>query len=142
MKGLSLVGMIGKAQFLYRGKRLLIEPVVLRTFQVDCHRALIVPPFFVYSCRITAKEPIRTIPSTAHMRSRLLTHKRKLLLHNICALGQRIVKVYDPRKLGALANLFFTSFSSYLVYRLHVVCNPLSLSCCYRMKEMVWMEMS
>lgn len=111
-------------------------------FPMDCHRALMVP-FFVCSCRITAKEPVRTIPSTAHMRSHVLIHERscRIIFARAARVGgSRIVKVYDSWKLGA--DRFFTSFSSHLVHHLHVDYKLLSLSCFNRMKEMAWMEMS
>ena len=76
-------------------------------------RALIVP-FFVCSCRIAAKELVRTIPSTAHICEAVSLFTKQWCCYLYLRIRDRIVKVYDSWKLGAFANLFFASFSSHL----------------------------
>jgi hypothetical protein len=73
LKALSSVDMIGKRSSYMERSRLLIEPVPSELLQ-STDRLF----FFVCRCRITAKEPVRTIPSTT--RSRVLIHETKLII--------------------------------------------------------------
>lgn len=103
---LSSVGMIGKAQFNNERNWLFIEPFTLTASPVHCRRALM-SSFFVCSCRITAKEPVRF--KLSHLQHLCEVVSWKLSLHNICALETGL-----SRYLKSLVPRLITSFSLHL----------------------------
>jgi len=126
----------------------LIVPSTIKASPVDSLKAFIVPVGFVCGCEVTGLFADSVYSTNAKFSGpwTWLTKESCYCILFMCW-GWKIVKVHDSRKLGALTNLSFISFSS--PSNLHLCvgsggnfdCQALSLSYLYWMKEGVWMKM-